>query len=59
MPAKGKSRSKSKSNPKFKKVKKLPATAPKGSVVEVETEKGKRYFKSTGRTFFIPVKKPK
>lgn len=59
MPSKSKSRSKGKSKPKYKRVEKLPKTAPKGTVVQMKTTKGTRYFESTGRTMFKPVKKPK
>lgn len=56
MGSKGKNRSKGK---KIVKHKKMPMKAEKGTIIELETKKGKRYFKGSGRELMIPVKNPR
>ncbi len=52
---KGKTRSKGK---RVKKVKHLPKAPKAGQIYEMDTKRGRRYFKGSGRELMHQVKKP-
>ena len=55
MGKKEKRRSKGK---KIVKMKGMPTRAEPGKIYEIDTKKGKRYFKGSGRDLMVPVKNP-
>lgn len=56
---KGKTRSKGKRVKKVKKVESLPKDPEKGVIYEMDTKRGTRHFKGSGREMMHQVKKPK
>lgn len=56
---KGKTRSKGKRVKKVKKVESLPKHPEEGTVYQMDTQRGTRYFKGSGRELMQQTKKPK